>query len=291
MDPPDGAACYHPGMTRTLRALLALLLAPICADAAETVISHSHQGMERRVLLVTPDRPGPFPLIIALHGAGSNGADFRRALDLEAVALAAGYALALPDGVNRRWQYQQPLLRGPATPATMPDGSEVADIAFLEGLVARLVAEGVAEPRRTYLTGFSVGALMTASAGCAAPGLWAAIGMLNAGLTDRQVPACAEGPALPAALVTGQDDSTFPWDGFVNARGRMLAQPDSLAIFAQRNGCAPGEERLGPDGFFVTEAVDCRAGGAMLARLPNFGHAPPPGAAALLIAFFSRFRH
>ncbi len=276
-----------------MRPVLLLLLAWLIAtsaSAAEVTVTVPHQGMDRAVLVTTPDGPGPFPLIIGLHGAGQTGASLRANLGVDAVALPAGYALAFPDGVNRRWQYSYPMLRGPETPAVMPDGAPIDDRAFLAALAARLVALGIADPHRLYLTGFSVGALMTLSAGCGAPSNWAAIAVLAGGITDLLQRDCSAGPPLPTIFVIGDTDITFPVTGFTNARGRMLSQTESLAIMAARHGCTPGDERPGPDGFLVTQAVGCAAGEAVFARMPGQGHAELPGTAALILAFFARHR-
>ncbi|WP_431281103.1 alpha/beta hydrolase family esterase [Humitalea sp. 24SJ18S-53] len=265
-----------------------LLSAP--AGAGETLVAIPHQGMDRSVVVATPDGPGPFPLIIGLHGAGQTGARQRAGLAIDAVALPAGYAIAFPDGVSGRWQYSRPNLRGPEAPTMMPDGAPIDDRAFVEALAARLVALGIADPHRLYLTGFSVGALMTLSAGCGAPMTWAAIAVLAGGITDLLQPGCAAGPPLPTLFVIGDEDRTFPVTGFVNPRGRMLSQSESLAIMATRQGCTPGQERPAPDGFLITEAVGCAAGAAALARLPGQGHSEAPGTVALIIDFFSRYR-
>ncbi|WP_158537209.1 alpha/beta hydrolase family esterase [Humitalea rosea] len=269
--------------------LFCALFTQVAAWAAEVTLVQHNQGLDRPVRLVTPDAsPGPWPLILALHGAGDDPDGFRAVLNLDGPATAAGFAVAWPVGVNRRWQYASPLLRGPAVPATMPDGAPVDDLAFLEKLVTRLVADGMADPARVFLTGFSVGGLMTVTAGCAAPRRFAAIAVVSAGVSDTQAAACAEGPPLPVLFVSGDGDPTFPWAGFANARGRMLSRPDSQAVFARRNGCgAVGAEDL----MDARDATDCHEGVAVrLLRLAGAGHLPMEGTGAIIAGFFSRFR-
>jgi len=279
---------------RPLLLLLAALACGLPAGAEELALVQPHQGTARSVRQALPENgPRPAPLIIALHGAGDDPAGFRRALDLDAPAAAAGFAVAWPEGLNHRRQYSVPLLRGPAVPPIMPDGAPLDDVAFLEGLVARLVAEGVAEPARVYLAGFSVGGLMTLAMGCARPERFAAIAVLSAGIADFQAAACNSAPPLPVLLLAGDADRVFAWEGFSNARGRMLSQPDTFGFLAGRNGCTSvtAEAPLPMTSILLREASGCRDGaGVALARVPGGNHAPPPGAGALLVGFLARYR-
>lgn len=207
-------------------------------------------------------------------------------LKLDGPATAAGFAVAWPAGVNRRWQYVSQLLGGPAVPAMMPDGRPL-DLAFLDGLVMRLVAEGLADPARVFLTGFSVGGLTAVTAGCASPRRFAALAVVSAGRSEAQAAACAEGPPLPILFISGDGDPTFPWAGFSNARGRMLSRPESQAVFARRNGCgAIGAE----DGFDARDAAACHEGVAVrLARVAGAGHLPAAGPGPCSPASFHAF--
>ena len=99
-------------------------------------------GGERDGVLVMPERAGPLPLILMLHGAGGSG---RRAVRrLTAVATELGCAILAPDSRGATWD----AVTGPFGP----------DVRFLERALAEAAVRCELDVARTAAAGFSDGA-------------------------------------------------------------------------------------------------------------------------------------
>lgn len=99
-------------------------------------------GGERDGVLVVPDRPGPAPLVVMLHGAGGSG---RRAIRLIGPAAAAlGCAVLAPDSRDRTWD------------AVL--GAFGPDVRFLGRALAAAAERCSLAPSRIAVAGFSDGA-------------------------------------------------------------------------------------------------------------------------------------
>src|SRR5689334_12794405 len=96
-------------------------------------------------LHVPPNGSGPRPLVLALHGAASNGRQTEALTGLTSLADQKNFVVAYPDGENRIWRYWN-----------VGDGRK--DFQFVSDLMDALVKAGTADPRRIYLTGISNGA-------------------------------------------------------------------------------------------------------------------------------------
>ncbi|MEP6688113.1 MAG: phospholipase [Gemmatimonadales bacterium] len=98
-------------------------------------------GGERDGVLVVPERAGPAPLIVMLHGASGSG---RRAARLIGPAAELGCAILAPDSRDRTWDG--------VTGAFGPD------VRFLERALAEAAARCDLDPGRLAIAGFSDGA-------------------------------------------------------------------------------------------------------------------------------------
>src|SRR6185295_4474482 len=138
---------YHKAMRLALVVLVALgaqdpdLVSPGTRDLTIKV------GKEDRAfrIHVPPTGSGPRPLIVALHGAASNGKQTETMTGLSALADQKGFVVVYPDGENRIWRYWNV-------------GEGKKDFQFISDLMDALVKAGTADPRRIYLTGISNGA-------------------------------------------------------------------------------------------------------------------------------------
>jgi phospholipase/carboxylesterase len=112
------------------------------ASPAATGIQPLGLGGERDGVLVVPEREGPIPLILMLHGAGGTG---RRAVRvLGPMAAELGCAVLSPDSRGATWDG----VRGAFGP----------DVRFLERALAEAAARCDLAPGRVAAAGFSDGA-------------------------------------------------------------------------------------------------------------------------------------
>ena len=121
-------------------------------------------GVVRDYRLFRPAKDTPRPLVIMLHGAMGASAQIEEYLNLTAVAARENFAVAYPQGVSRTWNDTRLLKDRKAYNASTAD-----DVAFLNELVDQLVKQGVADPKRVFISGLSNGGFMAMRMACEAP--------------------------------------------------------------------------------------------------------------------------
>lgn len=158
-----------------------------------------------------PREPGPGrpPLVVLLHGVGSNEADL---FGLEG-AFAPGFRVVsarAPLTFGPRsfgWFPVQFTPSGPVADAPQAEASRVR----LAEFVAWCVDQG-ADPQRVVLVGFSQGAIMAASLGLTQPRLVAGAALMSGRILAEVLPQAVPRPAVhPRYLVVhGTDDDRLP---------------------------------------------------------------------------------
>jgi polyhydroxybutyrate depolymerase len=243
-----------------------------------------------------PPAPGPRPLLIVLHGAALSGAVTRDLMRLPALAPREGIALAFPDAAGLIWNDGSLSRELPA----MLSGSD--DVAFLDALIDRLVAEGIADPAAIHLAGISNGGMMAAHYACLRAGRIASLAMFKATMPSAADSPCRPSRPLPVMLVAGTDDPVVRWDGRIVLGGTVTLQgrrsvPDSFAFWRTANDCtglAPEQAlpRRGPEGSPMVRlhrATGC-AGGVptLLYEVRGGGHRLPGGEELSLLRVLGR---
>jgi polyhydroxybutyrate depolymerase len=288
---------------RLAAALLAALLLAACGGERLDLPGGRSAVLDRA-------SPAPAPLLLVLHGAALTGASTRDMLDLQGPAREAGFAVAYPDAAGPFWNDEAMAARLPGLLSARDD------VAFLDALLDRLVAEGIADPARIHLAGISNGGMMALRYACARAGRIASLALFKA--TQPGAPPCLPARALPVLIVAGTEDPIVRWDGAIVIGNlveveRRLSVPDGFSFWRAANGCtglAPpvrlprrgGEEA---PSLWVHRAGGCRDGVATLLyemrggghRLPGqddwallrlFGRASPDAEASALMIDFAR---
>ncbi|MFG1401690.1 CE1 family esterase [Xanthobacter sediminis] len=221
---------------------------------------------------------GPAPVVIALHGAGQTPESFRAYFGLDAAAAANNFVAVYPEGEGRVWNDSRPAAM--RLKALLRPGD---DVAFLVALVGKLVAEGVADPARIYLTGISNGGFMVERMACEAAELFAAYSVIMATTPVNSQEECHPARPVPIMFIHGTADTVITYSGFWTPMGATFSAPDSAALFARLNGCGGVEKRALPDldpadGTSVTERTwqGCRDGATVtLLSVEGGGHQSP----------------
>ncbi len=269
------------------RLALALLLgAPGARAAAQAPDSLQRRQLDvagvRRsyALFLPPSRGGgPLPLILVFHAAGAHGAGMARHTGFDRLAGREGFAVAYPEGLNRRWNDG----RGGS-------GRGADDVGFVRALLDTLAREIGLDTGRIYATGISNGGMFVHRLACELPGTLAAIAPVAAALPVAVAERCAG--ALPVALLAfqGTADPFVPYAGGGATRrtGPVLSAARSAAFWARVNGCAATPEDGGvtdtvTDGTRVRRQSypGCRTGrSVVLYTIEGGGHTWPGGPAA-----------
>jgi polyhydroxybutyrate depolymerase len=242
-------------------------------------------GFERTYLYRLPatlePADKPWPLVIALHGRGGDGAGQESLSHLSDVADREGFIVVYPDGVDKSWADGRP-----GSPA---EEQGVDDVAFVSDLIDHFVATEGADPGRVFVAGMSNGGMMSYRLACDLSGKVAAVGpvagLMYTGLADT----CAPGRPVPILLFAGTADPIMPYAGGPvgsDTGGDVLSAADTLARWAALDGCTDSAEKTSEpdaapdDGTTVTRDAHtaCDQGAeARLYTIEDGGHTWPGG--------------
>ena len=258
---------------------------PPVAGEARTL---EHQEVARHYYLHNAEAAAAAsaPLVVSLHG-------FRRpekalaARDdpsdtaweaLDRVADREGFVVAYPHAWLGRWN----LFEGLENTA-LEDGRAVDDVGFIARLIARLVDEGLADPKRVYLTGFSDGAIMSYRLLCTAEVPFAAAAPGGGTMYQPHRDSCAATVPIPLLVIAGTNDRILPYDGWLSQTGREVSIPETMEHFRRLHGCTGQRadllyDRNTEDESRVLDVVwsGCTVEGAVkLLRVEGGGHNSP----------------
>ena len=276
---------------RALTLLLAAFVALVPAQAAERERSIAVSGSQRTYLLVTSDkaRGTPLPLLVVYHGGGDKPERALRYTRFDKLALAGEAVVVFPQGVDHNWNDGRETgdLRQRAA-------SQYDDVAFTVALIEQLVAEGIADEHRVFLTGASNGGMMSLRVACEASEHITGIAPVAANLPADWD--CAPTLAMPALFFNGTADEFVPFEGGRVAEGKtrrdlglVRSVDETIEIFRRIDGCSGVEKSETRDKFEkdATKAVvtDYKCSKAPLRQvvIEGGGHTWP-GARAGLIA-------
>lgn len=222
--------------------LVCAAAAPARAQAARD-LRLAVNGENRRALVVTPEGfAGPGPVVIALHGAAQTPESFRAYFGLDAAAQAHGFVAVYPEGEGRVWNDGRPAAMRLKMMWRPGD-----DVVFLVALARRLVADGIADPARIYLTGISNGGFMVQRMACEHTELFAAYSSIMATAPANYREECQPARAFPIQFINGTADSVIAYNGFWTPVGATLSAPESARLYAAIDGCGPPTRRDLPD--------------------------------------------
>lgn len=191
-------------------------------------------GVLRRYLLSLPTRQsGPAPLVVAFHGLRQRAGWFAAATGLAKATRAAGEILAVPESDGPAFNDGRLGARGPA------------DDAFALAVIARLVGQHWADPRRVVVTGFSNGAGMAMEVAARHPRTVSAVVSVGGELIAAPGAPRPTNP-VQAYLVHGTADPIQPWPGRAASDPTWpayLSEPATVAQWVTANHAGPESSR------------------------------------------------
>jgi polyhydroxybutyrate depolymerase len=190
----------------------------------------SIRGRHNRTFLVhvPPSYTGqnPVPLVLDLHGLGSNSSQQAGLSGFREKSDEAGFIVAWPQGVRNSWN-----AFGCCGTA---DFLRIDDPAFLRAVVARISQLGSIDQSRIYITGLSNGGFMTHRMACEAADLFAAAAPVSAPL-NTTTSNCRPSRPITVVAFHGLNDVIVPYSG-----GLFQSAQNSLTTWASINGCKVG---------------------------------------------------
>lgn len=196
------------------------------------------------------------PLLLSLHGAGSNGSTDESNTGWSAFADARKFIVAYP---------QARPSAGSGVWDPYSEGS--VDVDFLRQVVADVSASWCVDPRRVHADGWSNGAVMSQRLACDAAGTFASVTSYGGGTpTPPGAAPCLPARPISVGLFVGQFDFTYAG----------LAQ--NTDEWRGRDGCSSPPVHTS-DPYGTLDTYGCAAGSQVLARVvANTSHNWPFGA-------------
>jgi polyhydroxybutyrate depolymerase len=225
-------------------------------------------GLERTYILHVPrsyDGATATPLVINLHGFGSNARDQALYSRFPQKADDEGFIVVSPNGSGTPQMW------------TFPGLGDVDDAAFISGLIDALQQQLCIDADRVFLAGMSNGAAISTFIACALPDRIAAIAEVAATAGPRL---CATDQPIPIITFRATEDQCVPYEGGTSACGMRLpviAAEESLLLWARHNRCSesPAIERIS-EHVVRTSYGACAAGAyAVMYTTEGDGHTWP----------------
>lgn len=197
------------------------------------------------------------PLLLSLHGAGSNGSQDERFTGWSGFADARGFIVAYPNARSSTGGLWDPYAAGSP------------DVGFLRDVVRDVSARWCIDPRRVHVDGWSNGAVMSQRAACDAADLFASVSSYAGGtptLGGAAAP-CRPSRSISVALVVGMLDPAYT--------GLAL----NTSEWRGYDACDATPARTS-DTYGMTDTYSCAAGTEVISRsLFASSHEWPSGAA------------
>lgn len=176
-----------------------------------------------------------FPLIVNLHGFGSDAESQAIYTAMNQVADTAGIIIVYPQGILG----ELPWL-GKNTHWNAFFNEEVDDLGFLDRLLDRLLGTYAIDPARIYVTGHSNGGFMSYLLACERSDRIAAVASVAGSMHNTQFRHCQPLYPVPILLIHGTEDRTIKFDG-----SSHYASVDQLVDFwVETYSCSPQAETI-----------------------------------------------
>lgn len=209
-------------------------------------------------------------LVLVLHGLGGTssqmvGAGFNLIADTARVVVY--YPQGLPNGFGQNsWNNG------------IFGASTADDIAFFNLIIDQAIINFNVDPSRVYITGFSMGSIMSHHMACEMNDRFAAIGCMAGTMPTVDIQNCVPTYATPVIHLHGTADGTVPFDG--SPIPTLSLVPETIDFWTNVHGCASTYDSirmpdLANDNITVDRFVydDCNPDGSVeLWKLNNADH-------------------
>lgn len=169
----------------------------------------------------------PAPLVLNLHGLGSNAIQQQYYGNFMPQADTAGFLILMPQGTEQGGTVFWNVGVFP-----VPD-----DVGFIRALMDTIASKYTVDNNRVYSTGMSNGAIMTYYLACQLPGRFAAIASVAGTMFRPWLSTCIPATALPVMAIHGDADQTVPYAGDPGPNGSFVAVDSVVQNWRRHNLC------------------------------------------------------
>ena len=255
------------------------------------------KGLQRSYLMHLPasyNKSHPWPLVIVLHGGGSEAKTMDPLTDFNALADKQGFVIVYPEaykhlitgpGMSQHWN------DGRGDPGIKAQAENIDDVAFISALIDHLVQDLNIDEKMVFATGISNGAFMSNRLGCELSEKIAAIAPVAGNIPQKTASTWSPSRATSVLIINGTEDPVVPFNGgdvsFLSLKtGKVISVADTVKFWVSKDGCpaAPETEQLphlNPNdstSTIVERYTDCRDGTeVVLYKVNGGGHTWPGG--------------
>lgn len=207
-------------LSLVVSAALLLVASQLRASTVETV---RVAGAERSYVLHVPaGSETGMPVVVALHGGGSNAAAMERYSRLSDTADARGFIAVYPEGSGRRDDIRT---WNAGTCCAYAQRNGVDDVTFIAAVIDDVVRRFEADPSKVLVTGMSNGAMMAYRFAARNPGRAAAVAAVAGSL---EIDASEILGPVPVLHFHGTEDHHVPVEGGVGSKSLTRNSFNSL---------------------------------------------------------------
>jgi polyhydroxybutyrate depolymerase len=168
------------------------------------------------------------PVVFILHGLGGNAQQMTMAgfsLIADTARVIAIYPEGLPNSFAQNSWNNGTLLSSAAN-----------DISFFNKMMDEMILNQNANPARIYVTGFSMGGIMSHHLACALNNRIAAIGPMAGTMSTSDISTCVPTYKTPVIHLHGTADGTVPYNS--GALPSLSLVHETMAFWRNVHGCA-----------------------------------------------------
>ena len=207
--------------------VLLLLVAGHAVSQSSVVKSMLHNGSPRSYRLYVPAAYNgtAVPLLINMHGYGSNAWEQENYADFRSIADTANFILIHPEGLpgdNGELSWNSSNL------------TQVNDVDFISKLIDSIAASFNIDEDRVYAAGMSNGGFMAYKLACELSSRVAAIASVTGSMDIFLLTSCQPLHPTPVMQIHGTADAVVPYNGTVY----HASVDDLIAHWVAFNGCA-----------------------------------------------------
>ena len=207
-----------------------------------------HDRPRRALVHVPPEANAPLPVVLAMHGSGTNARGMREFCGLDAKSDRSGFVAVFPEGTGRV-EHARTWNAGDCCGHAKKQRAD--DVGFLRTLLDRLEADGTIDPRRIHATGMSNGGMMAYRLAAEAADVVASVCSVCGPLAIEPLK-----PARPVSVLHfhGTKDLFTPFHGGKGPRSISVGHSfrsveQTVQAWVAANGCADeAEQTLLADG-------------------------------------------
>lgn len=243
-----------------------ILLLLVSMGVAGQDYSFVYDGVERTYRVHVPQNYDPqvaHPLILNLHGLGSNGFQQQIYTGFDRVADTAGIVMAYPNGINNVWN------------VTSSTGTD--DVGFLSALIDTLVSQYAIDTSKVYSTGMSMGGFMSHRLACELSDRIAAIASVTGLLAYFP---CQPSRPVPVLQMHGTEDNVVLYAGVENTIQHWVGANSCFAVPEITE--LPDTDTTDQCTVTLSHYTDCDSDSEVMLYTVNGGEHTWPGATLLI---------